>query len=594
MRRDERHADLGGERLAAALAEHRVTRAVGGHELAHVLDDADDLHVRAARHVGDPGRDLLRGEGRSGDHQHLGLRQHARQPHLDVAGAGRHVDEQVVHVAPPDVGEELLERLGEDQAAPHQRGALVVDEEPHRHDLERAGGPAGSSRSAPTRRSGRSCRRLPPRATLDPEHARDAEAPDVGVEHADGAARAPRARPARFTVTDDLPTPPLPLATASTRVVDGTSVGRRVLARVPPGPLHRGRLLLLGHLAVLDVHRGDAAEAAHLRLDVGGDLAPQWAARRWSARRCTVTWPSASTADVVDHAEVDDAGVQLGVDDAGEHAADVVGATAAGPRAARARGRPGRRGSGQGAASCMLIKTGYILKICPDPGYGQVDVMDLAVLKALGDETRYAMYRELATVDLAAVGAGPRRAPRPPREHRAPAPRAAARRRPGRRRGDPPRDRRAAPAPLLPRRRRARARFRPARARAARRSARRARRAGGRRPRRRRRHRSRLGERGRPADPVAQLPRRARGGAARGSGSSPRSSRDGRPRTRPRIEFLHCPVPRARRGLPRAGVQPPSGPLRGRGRPGRRGKRRGVRDVVRRRAVSRHGVGRIS
>ena len=30
---------------------------------------------------------------------------------------------------------------------------------------------------------------------------------------------------ARFTVTDDLPTPPLPLATASTRVVDGTSVG---------------------------------------------------------------------------------------------------------------------------------------------------------------------------------------------------------------------------------------------------------------------------------------------------------------------------------------------------------------------------------
>ena len=30
---------------------------------------------------------------------------------------------------------------------------------------------------------------------------------------------------ARFTVTEDLPTPPLPLATASTRVVDGTSVG---------------------------------------------------------------------------------------------------------------------------------------------------------------------------------------------------------------------------------------------------------------------------------------------------------------------------------------------------------------------------------
>ena len=30
---------------------------------------------------------------------------------------------------------------------------------------------------------------------------------------------------ARFTVTLDLPTPPLPLATATTRVVNGTSVG---------------------------------------------------------------------------------------------------------------------------------------------------------------------------------------------------------------------------------------------------------------------------------------------------------------------------------------------------------------------------------
>ena len=36
---------------------------------------------------------------------------------------------------------------------------------------------------------------------------------------------------ARLAVTDDLPTPPLPLATASTRVVDGTSVRRGVLAR---------------------------------------------------------------------------------------------------------------------------------------------------------------------------------------------------------------------------------------------------------------------------------------------------------------------------------------------------------------------------
>ena len=58
---------------------------------------------------------------------------------------------------------------------------------------------------------------------------------------------------ARFTVTDDLPTPPLPLAIGED---PGRGAGprcpARVLARVQAGALHRRRLLLLGHLAVLD------------------------------------------------------------------------------------------------------------------------------------------------------------------------------------------------------------------------------------------------------------------------------------------------------------------------------------------------------
>jgi predicted ArsR family transcriptional regulator len=49
----------------------------------------------------------------------------------------------------------------------------------------------------------------------------------------------------------------------------------------------------------------------------------------------------------------------------------------------------------------MVINTGYILKICPTPGTVKpVDrhesAQQLAMLKALGDETRYAMYEELA------------------------------------------------------------------------------------------------------------------------------------------------------------------------------------------------------
>ena len=59
----------------------------------------------------------------------------------------------------------------------------------------------------------------------------------------------------------------------------------------------------------------------------------------------------------------------------------------------------------------------------------------LAVLKALGDETRFAIYRELAGSTAAARPHGARRPPRPARQHRAPPPRAPAGGRPGRRRG---------------------------------------------------------------------------------------------------------------------------------------------------------------
>jgi predicted ArsR family transcriptional regulator len=41
------------------------------------------------------------------------------------------------------------------------------------------------------------------------------------------------------------------------------------------------------------------------------------------------------------------------------------------------------------------IKPGFTLKICPSEA--RFKLVDLEVLKALGDETRYAMYRELAT-----------------------------------------------------------------------------------------------------------------------------------------------------------------------------------------------------
>ena len=83
---------------------------------------------------------------------------------------------------------------------------------------------------------------------------------------------------ARLTVTELLPTPPLPLATASTRQVIGDLGVGGVLAGVPAGLQHHLAALLAGHLAPLDVHVGDAGVHGDAALDVLLDLGAQRAA----------------------------------------------------------------------------------------------------------------------------------------------------------------------------------------------------------------------------------------------------------------------------------------------------------------------------
>ena len=90
------------------------------------------------------------------------------------------------------------------------------------------------------------------------------------------------------------------------------------------------------------------------------------------------------------------------------------------------------------------------------------DAHRLDILKALGDNTRYAIYLELARSPLPAVDGRDRRRPRPAPEHRAAPPRAHARGRPARGPRRRPRAASAAPAPLLAGRRRTVARARAA------------------------------------------------------------------------------------------------------------------------------------
>src|SRR5688572_21550389 len=132
-----------------------------------------------------------------------------RQGQLDVPGARRHVDDQIVELAPVCFTQELGEGLGHHRAAPDHR-LLFLDQEPDRHRAQAVG-----------------CERLEPLAVArdrplagQPQHPGLAWAVDIRIKQPDpGASRASPS--ARLTATVDFPTPPLPEAIASTLRIPG-------------------------------------------------------------------------------------------------------------------------------------------------------------------------------------------------------------------------------------------------------------------------------------------------------------------------------------------------------------------------------------
>ena len=76
-------------------------------------------------------RDVLR----RADDDRAGERQDLREREGDVAGAGRHVDDQVIEVAPFGIAQELRDRAVEHWATPHD-GFAGRDEEAHAHDAQ--------------------------------------------------------------------------------------------------------------------------------------------------------------------------------------------------------------------------------------------------------------------------------------------------------------------------------------------------------------------------------------------------------------------------------------------------------------------------
>ena len=193
-------------------------------EGAHILDDAEHRHVHLAEHVEPLARVDQREVLRRRDDDRAGERHLLRHGELRVAGAGRHVDDEHVELAPGDVLQHLRQRRHHHRPAPDHR-RLLVDEEAHRHHLQ----PISLHR-----RELVAVELL--RLALDAEQPRHRRPVNVGIEHADPEAALLAAPSARLTAVVDLPTPPLPEATAMMLATPGTPPGRWRASRAAPRP----------------------------------------------------------------------------------------------------------------------------------------------------------------------------------------------------------------------------------------------------------------------------------------------------------------------------------------------------------------------
>ena len=107
---------------------------VGTHVHRHVFHNAQNRHAHFFKHL-----DALFGIEQSdvlgGGHNHGARHGHAlAERELDVTGAGRHVDDQVVQIFPIGLAQQLLKCLRGHGAAPNH-GFVLVHQETNRHHL---------------------------------------------------------------------------------------------------------------------------------------------------------------------------------------------------------------------------------------------------------------------------------------------------------------------------------------------------------------------------------------------------------------------------------------------------------------------------
>ena len=122
--------------FAAAGTKDVVAFAITGTgEVTHVFDETEHGDVHFVEHRrGFPGIDQ-RHFLRSGDNDRAGERDRLDYGELDVAGAGRKIEHEIIQFAPFDLPQELLSITGHHRSA-QDRGRRVVEEKTHRHQFQ--------------------------------------------------------------------------------------------------------------------------------------------------------------------------------------------------------------------------------------------------------------------------------------------------------------------------------------------------------------------------------------------------------------------------------------------------------------------------
>ena len=143
---------------------------------AHVFNHAENRNIDLLEHLETLARVHQRNVLRRGHNHRTGDGDALRKRQLNVAGARRQIDHQIIDVAPVGFIEQLLQRLRHHRAAPYHR-RFDVDHESDRHCLDAV--PDHRFDALAVFRFGFS---------LDAQHGRLRRPVDIGVEYADRGA----------------------------------------------------------------------------------------------------------------------------------------------------------------------------------------------------------------------------------------------------------------------------------------------------------------------------------------------------------------------------------------------------------------------